>query len=135
MKIVKKENLPKFIKFFLTEATLRWFALCSLIVVVDLAIFYLLSSQGISIFLSNFISSGLAVTCLYIISVRFVFKDKEYSYFNYVLFVCYYISSISFFSFCISFLVSEFTLVPIVAKIISLFFAFFINYYFVSKIV
>ena len=133
--MINSDSLYNFINFLLTKAIVKWFFTVSMGLLIDLTIFYLLSSQGSPIFLCNIISSGLAITFVYFSSVRFVFKDKEYKYLRYTLFIGYYSLSISFFSYLISVLVYEFSFIPLLAKIITLPFSFIINYYFASKIV
>ena len=113
----------------------KWFYTVLGGVSIDLVLFYLLSSQGVPAFWSNFISSGLAITFVYFTSVRFVFKNKDYAVSRYTLFASYYAASISFFSYLISVLTNDFSFLPLIAKITTLPFSFIINYYFASKIV
>ena len=133
--MINSDSLYNFINFLLTKAIVKWFFTVSMGLLIDLTIFYLLSSQGSPIFLCNIISAGLAITFVYFSSVRFVFKDKEYKYLRYTLFIGYYSLSISFFSYLISVLVYEFSVFPLLAKIITLPCSFIINYYCASKIV
>ena len=133
--MISKLRINSFINQLLNKAIIKWLITVSGGLSIDLTVFYFLSTQDVSIFLTNFISSGLAVTFVYFMSVKFVFEDKGYGYLRYVLFISYYSISISFYSYCITLLVNEFSLFPLIAKIITLPFSFIINYYCVSKIV
>lgn len=114
---------------------IRWFYTTGIGVLLDIMIFQAMIVAGLHVFLSNFISSSLAITFVYLVSVRFVFLDKQYGANRYLLFFSYYMLSIATFSNIISTMVSLFDLYPLLAKVITLPISFFINYYFVSKIV
>ena len=113
----------------------KWFFTVGIGLVIDLSVFFLLTNLSLHVFLSSLFSSGLAITFVYVTSIRFVFKDKNYALPRYVVFVVYYACSISFFSYLISLLVYEFSILPLIAKILTLPASFLVNYYFASKIV
>ena len=114
----------------------KWFYMEVSGVVIDLLLFFtLVSLLGVPIYPSNLVSSGTAVTFIYLTSGKYVFKDSIYSVRGYVVFISYYAVSINLFSFLISTLSQEFSLHPLVAKIVTLPVSFFINYFFASKII
>ena len=127
--------LSNYLKKFMVLRIVKWFFTVGIGLLIDLTLFYVLSSNFVNIFLSSLISSGLAITFVYFSSIRYVFQDKNYTISRYLLFVLYYSISISFFSFIISILVYEFSFLPLVAKIVTLPCSFLVNYFFASKIV
>ena len=114
----------------------KWFYMEVSGVVIDLLLFFtLVSLLGIPVYPSNLASSGTAVTFIYLTSGKYVFKDSIYSVRGYVVFISYYAVSINLFSFLISTLSQEFSLHPLVAKIVTLPVSFFVNYFFASQII
>ena len=113
----------------------RWFYTANLSVAIDLILFTTLTSVvGFPVYISNLISSGTAITFAYCTSGKFVFKDSTYSTGKYIIFISYFAASINFFSYIISALVDKLSLIPLIAKIITLPISFFVNYFFASKI-
>ena len=113
----------------------RWFYTANLSVAIDLILFTTLTSVvGFPVYISNLISSGTAITFVYFTSGKFVFKDSTYSTGRYIIFISYFAASINFFSYIISALVDKLSLIPLIAKIITLPISFFVNYFFASKI-
>jgi len=133
--MIETQEIPNYLKKLMTFRIVKWFFTVGIGLIIDLIIFYTLSSNSVNIFLSSLISSGLAITFVYFSSIRYVFQDKDYAISRYILFILYYAISISFFSFMITILVYEFSLVPLVAKIVTLPCSFLVNYFFASKIV
>ena len=133
--MIETQEIPNYLKKLMTFRIVKWFFTVGIGLIIDLIIFYTLSSNSVDIFLSSLISSGLAITFVYFSSIRYVFQDKDYAISRYILFILYYAISISFFSFMITILVYEFSLVPLVAKIVTLPCSFLVNYFFASKIV
>jgi len=133
--MIETQEIPNYLKKLMTFRIVKWFFTVGIGLIIDLIIFYTLSSNSVNIFLSSLISSGLAITFVYFSSIRYVFRDKDYAISRYILFILYYAISISFFSFMITVLVYEFSLVPLVAKIVTLPCSFLVNYFFASKIV
>ena len=114
----------------------RWFITVGAGLVIDLSLFFTLTSLlGIPVYLSNLASSGTAITCVYLTSGKYVFKDSVYSVPRYIIFIGYYATSINLFSFLISILSQDFSFHPMVAKIVTLPISFFVNYFFASKII
>ncbi len=133
--MIETQEISNYLKNLMTFRIIKWFFTVGIGLIIDLIIFYILSSNSVNIFLSSLISSGLAITFVYFSSIRYVFQDKDYAISRYILFMLYYTISISFFSFLIAVLVYEFSLVPLVAKIVTLPCSFLVNYFFASKIV
>lgn len=114
---------------------MRFFLCSAAAVSLDLLIFCCLTGNGWEPFNANTLSALLAVSLVYLTSVRYVFTEHGYGWTNYLLFIFYYSCSILFFSYLIQVLQQEWIDVPILAKIVTLPISFLVNYHFSSKIV
>jgi len=134
--MINKKNFFMYsLKRINSLSIVRWFYTANLSVAIDLILFTTLTSVvGFPVYISNLISSGTAITFAYCTSGKFVFKDSTYSTGKYIIFISYFAASINFFSYIISALVDKLSLIPLIAKIITLPISFFVNYFFASKI-
>lgn len=123
---VKRAHLFPIVRWGLTSGTGALF---------DLVALHFLTAAGVCVFVSNMISSFLAISFVYLTSVRYVFIGKKYGVSRYLVFICYYAISITVFSHFIAELVREFSLLPLVAKILVLPVSFLVNYLFGSRLV
>ena len=98
-------------------------------VTVDLVVFQLLTNLGALAFLSNFCSSGLAIITTYMLVTRYTFKVAA-SFMTLFWFVCWYTTSIGFFSWAIQYVVTVTPWSPLVCKLASLPFSFTVNFLF-----
>lgn len=129
-------TVPKFFSEVASKRIVKWFFTVSFGLSIDLVIFFLLSSFFlIPIFFVNILSSGIAITFVYFSSLKYVFTNKHFTSLRYTVFITYYSISISFFSYLITVLIYEFSLLPLFAKLITLPLSFASNYYFASKII
>ena len=96
-------------------------------VMIDFIGYQFLLSLGLSVFLSNIISSYMAITFTYLFVHHAVFENKN-STNGYILFISYYAISILFFSYILSVVCIELSLLPILSKLLTLPASFFINY-------
>lgn len=102
---------------------------------LDMLLFYILTKNNFAIIISNCLSAFTAVSFLYIMSIRFIFKEQRYDYKKYILFIAYYTISILLFSFAINFINKYFVYYPLYAKLLTVPFSFLVNYFCSSKIV
>ena len=131
----KKNFFMNFLDRLNSFAIVRWFYTGILSVAIDLILFATLTSIiGFPVYISNVVSSGTAITFVYLTSGKFVFKDSTFSVGRYIMFFSYFAVSINFFSYVINALVNELSLIPLIAKIATLPISFLINYFFASKI-
>ena len=134
--MINKKNFFMYsLKRINSLSIVRWFYTANLSVAIDLILFTTLTSVvGFPVYISNLISSGTAITFVYPTSGKFVFKDSTYSTGRYIIFISYFAASINFFSYIISALVDKLSLIPLIAKIVTLPVSFLVNYFFASKI-
>jgi putative flippase GtrA len=96
---------------------------------VDLVVFQSAILLGLSAFISNFLSSTLAIIITYLLVTRYTFGVKASSV-GFVLFAGWYVCSIYLFSILISYLVDYSDWPAIVCKLLSLPFSFAVNFLF-----
>ncbi len=102
---------------------------------IDLVLFFFLTSANVHVFNSNMISSFVAVSFMYMLSVRYTFTHARYSFKRFVLFICYYGLSIIVFSTLITWLVLHLLIAPMLAKVLVVPLSFLTNYVFASRII
>lgn len=96
---------------------------------IDLMVFQSATLFGLTVFISNLISSSLAVITTYLLVTRYTFKVAASSV-GFALFTGWYVCSITAFSILISYAVDNSTLPVIVCKLLSLPFSFIVNFLF-----
>jgi len=96
---------------------------------IDLIVFQSVILFGLSVFISNFISSSLAILTTYLLVTRYTFRVAVSSL-GFALFTGWYVCSITAFSILISYAVDNSTLPIIVCKLLSLPFSFIVNFLF-----
>ena len=102
---------------------------------LDFSTFYFLTLLEINVFLSNAISSFIAITFVYITTTKFVYLNANYSLDKFVRFVSFYCISILVFSSIIWSIVFLFDIAPLLAKIFVVPFSLIANYFFSTKII
>jgi len=102
--------------------------------IIDLLIFYLLTELSFYIFWSNIISGFSAIFFVYLTLTKYVHYQKQYDIKNFLIFICYYILSICFFSFIILFISINLETSSLISKLIVVPLSLIINYFFTSKI-
>lgn len=92
----------------------------------DIFIYYLLYTNSLNIYFSNFIASSFAITLVFILSNFFILKSNRIfrSYLNWVI---YQFLNIVFFSYVV-YLLNLFLINPMLSKIITIPITFSLNY-------
>ncbi len=94
---------------------------------LDFCIFAVLSNTPLGIFYSNYISSMVTITVLYILVTRFAFRVLPKAR-TYILFVSWYLVAISFYSSLASSIAQRFDLAPFLAKVLVTPMSFTLNF-------
>jgi putative flippase GtrA len=97
---------------------------------MDVTLFYIMVHiLSFNVILSNIISAFTAVTFVFLTSNRIIFKQSDFSYVKYIVYIIYQAVAIISFSFLIKLLINIFSLPPVVSKIIVVPFSFLLNYF------
>ena len=98
---------------------------------IDIGVYLFLLKYGFTVFLSSLIGSISAVTCVFIFSGLWIFRNKSFNLSNYLLWIIYQFCNILFFSVVVSYLCS-FDLSPLYAKLSIIPVSFFFNFFVMS---